>query len=40
MGENLADVLNGLEVEDENEVEEEADNYMDPEQAVVTKVKR
>mmetsp|Transcript_12795 Transcript_12795/g.19124 ORF Transcript_12795/g.19124 Transcript_12795/m.19124 type:complete len:242 (-) Transcript_12795:282-1007(-) len=39
MGENLADVLNGLEVEDENEVEEEADNYMDPEQAVVTKVK-
>jgi len=40
MGENLADVLNGLEVEDENEVEEEAENYLDPEQAVVTKVKR
>lgn len=38
MGENLADVLNGLE-EEEEEAEEEAENYIDPEQAVVTKVK-
>lgn len=40
MGENLADVLNGLEAEEEDEVEEEAENFVDPEQAVVTKVKR
>lgn len=39
MGENLADVLNGLE-DVEEEPEEEAENYIDPEQAVVTKVKR
>lgn len=39
MGENLADVLNGLE-EEEEEAEDEAENYIDPEQAVVTKVKR
>ncbi|KAL7499578.1 hypothetical protein ACHAWT_008580 [Skeletonema menzelii] len=38
MGENLADVLNGLE-EEEEEAEDEAENYIDPEQAVVTKVK-
>ncbi len=40
MGENLADVLNGIEVEEEDEVADEAENYIDPEQAVVTKVKR
>ena len=38
MGENLADVLNGLE-DVEEEPEEEAQNYIDPELAVVTKVK-
>ena len=37
MGENLADVLNSIEVEDEAPVEVED---IDPEQAVVTKVKR
>jgi len=36
MGENLADVLNSIEVEDEAPVEDED---IDPEQAVVTKVK-
>ena len=37
MGENLADVLNSIEVEDESA---EDDDYTDPEQTVVTKVKR
>lgn len=36
MGENLADVLNSIEVEDDSPAEEE---FIDPEQAVVTKVK-
>ena len=40
MGENLADVLNGIEVEEEDEAADDAENYIDPEQAVVTKVKR
>ena len=41
MGENLADVLNGIESEEEEEeVEEEVEDYTDPEQAVVTKVKK
>ena len=41
MGENLADVLNGIEAEEEEEeVEEEVEDYNDPEQAVVTKVKK
>ena len=39
MGENLADVLNSIEVDDEAPAEED-DGYTDPEQAVVTKVKR
>jgi len=40
MGENLADVLNSLEVEDgASSAEEEEISYMDPDQAVVTKVK-
>lgn len=39
MGENLADVLNGIEVEDDA-VADEGENYTDPEQAVITKVKR
>lgn len=38
MGENLADVLNSIEVEDEPPADE-ADLFIDPEQAVVTKVK-
>lgn len=38
MGENLADVLNSIEVDDEAPAEEEED-FTDPEQAVVTKVK-
>ena len=38
MGENLADVLNSIEAEDEAQAEEE--DFIDPEQAVVTKVKR
>lgn len=37
MGENLADVLNSIEVEDEAPADEE--EFIDPEQAVVTKVK-
>lgn len=37
MGENLADVLNSIDVEDDEPQEEE---FIDPEQAVVTKVKR
>jgi len=36
MGENLADVLNSIDVEDDEPEEEE---FIDPEQAVVTKVK-
>lgn len=40
MGENLADVLNGIEVEEDDEAADDAENYIDPEQAVVTKVKR
>lgn len=40
MGENLADVLNSIEEEDEAPAEAEAeDEFIDPEQAVVTKVK-
>ncbi|KAL9181315.1 hypothetical protein ACHAXT_010120 [Thalassiosira profunda] len=38
MGENLADVLNSIEVDDEAPADED-DGYTDPEQAVVTKVK-
>jgi hypothetical protein len=37
MGENLADVLNSIEVDDSVPDEEQ---YIDPEQTVVTKVKR
>ena len=37
LGENLADVLNSIEVDDTVENEEA---YIDPEQAVVTKIKR
>ena len=37
MGENLADVLNSIDVEDDEPQEEE---FIDPEQAVVTKLKR
>jgi len=41
MGENLADVLNSLEVDDGAfSAEGEEESYMDPDQAVVTKVKR
>jgi len=40
MGENLADVLNSIEEEDEAPAEAETeDEFIDPEQAVVTKVK-
>jgi len=39
MGENLADVLSDIEVE-EDAVADEVENYIDPEQAVITKVKR
>ncbi|KAL7526868.1 hypothetical protein ACHAXR_001686 [Thalassiosira sp. AJA248-18] len=39
MGENLADVLNSIEDEDDAPAEEEGDSFIDPEQAVVTKVK-
>lgn len=39
MGENLADVLSGLEVDDDAAADEEED-FIDPEQAVITKVKR
>lgn len=38
MGENLADVLNSIEVEDESPAAED-DEFVDPDQAVVTKVK-
>jgi putative sigma-54 modulation protein len=38
MGENLADVLSDIEVE-EDAVADEVENYIDPEQAVITKVK-
>ena len=37
MGENLADVLNSIEVEDDSD---DSDEYIDPDQAVVTKVKK
>ena len=40
MGENLADVLNSIEVEDDVAAPEEEDAFVDPEQAVITKVKR
>ncbi len=39
MGENLADVLNGLDADDDA-TEDEDESFIDPEQAVVTKVKR
>mmetsp|Transcript_20180 Transcript_20180/g.47441 ORF Transcript_20180/g.47441 Transcript_20180/m.47441 type:complete len:241 (-) Transcript_20180:119-841(-) len=39
MGENLADVLNSIEVEDDVAVPQEEDAFVDPEQAVITKVK-
>lgn len=39
MGENLADVLNSIEV-DGDEAPADSEDYEDPEQAVVTKVKR
>ena len=39
MGENLADVLNGLDANDDD-TEDEEEYFIDPEQAVVTKVKR
>ncbi|KAL7448171.1 hypothetical protein ACHAWC_000414, partial [Mediolabrus comicus] len=38
MGENLADVLNGLDANDDA-TEDEEESFIDPEQAVVTKVK-
>lgn len=38
MGENLADVLNGLDADDDA-TEDEEESFIDPEQAVVTKVK-
>jgi hypothetical protein len=41
MGENLADVLNSLEGDDAASSSNESDeSFMDPDQAVVTKVKR
>ena len=40
MGENLADVLNSIEVDDDAPGTDEEESYIDPEQAVVTKVKR
>ena len=39
MGENIAEVLNAIEV-DESEDGAEEESYIDPDQAVVTKVKR
>jgi len=41
MGQNLADVLNSIEAEDESALDEaeEEESWIDPEQAVVTKVK-
>jgi len=39
MGENLADVLNSIEVDDDA-ASDEVDAFIDPEQAVITKVKR
>lgn len=38
MGENLADVLNSIEVDDSAAADDE--EYFDPEQTVVTKIKR
>ncbi len=42
MGENLADVLNSIEVDDvaSSAGDDEEESFMDPDQAVVTKVKR
>ena len=40
MGENLAEVLNTLEVDDDAVADASEESYIDPEQAVVTKVKR
>lgn len=42
MGENLADVLNSIEVDyaAASAGDDEEESYMDPDQAVVTKVKR
>ena len=41
MGQNLADILNSIEdEEDELPAKEDEDVFIDPEQAVVTKVKR
>ena len=40
MGENLADVLNSIEVEDDAQEDDDDESFVDPEQAVVTKVKR
>lgn len=42
MGENLADVLKSIEVDDTaaSAGDDEEESYMDPDQAVVTKVKR
>ena len=40
MGENLADVLNSIEVEDDADADDDEESFIDPEQAVVTKVKR
>lgn len=39
MGENLANVLNSIEVEDDPSVEDEDDTFIDPDQTVITKVK-
>merc|ERR1712032_1261695 len=39
MGANLADVLNSIEEKEDIQTEEEEDTFIDPEQAVVTKVK-
>ncbi len=40
MGENLADVLNSIEADDVTSADEEEEVFMDPDQAVITKVKR
>ncbi len=40
MGEYLADVLNSIEVEDDAQADDGEESFVDPEQAVVTKVKR
>lgn len=38
MGENLADILNSI--EDDGDADAEDESFIDPDQAVVTKVKR